>query len=354
MALVHARHDHRSDLANSAWGTYWSWQPKETSSLIIWVVYLAFLHLRTIGWRGKRMALLTIFGFVLVLIQLFYHQPDERWKAYLLRRHTNEYPRRPSDNQRPSKCARSSTSPEQAPPDALRKLMTYEGVRKALSFPPATASRSTVRTGQRHGYRPDQTVHPTQPESLDLALYVYPDAQGVACVSCGFEPRLYGRRRGGSWASSRMHTISPSRPRPPVRSSTSSSKKAISVAKRVRTETKLAEGAVSISSAAVELAKKIFGDLEERRGVLGCGGDGGTGSATPPQNASRTWRPIAPLRAAEELALEFKGDAIRFEHFPDAMVMIDILICATGAPRFVITRDMVAKVVRNGATSPSS
>ncbi len=57
--------------ANSAWGTYWSWSPKETSSLIIWVVYLAFLHLRTIGWRGKKMALLTIFGFVLVLISFF-------------------------------------------------------------------------------------------------------------------------------------------------------------------------------------------------------------------------------------------------------------------------------------------
>lgn len=57
--------------ANSAWGTYWGWSPKETSSLIIWVVYLAFLHLRTIGWRGKRMAVLTIFGFVLVLISFF-------------------------------------------------------------------------------------------------------------------------------------------------------------------------------------------------------------------------------------------------------------------------------------------
>jgi ABC-type transport system involved in cytochrome c biogenesis permease subunit len=57
--------------ANSAWGTYWSWQPKETSSLIIWVVYLSFLHLRTIGWRGKRMALLSIIGFTLVLISFF-------------------------------------------------------------------------------------------------------------------------------------------------------------------------------------------------------------------------------------------------------------------------------------------
>jgi cytochrome c-type biogenesis protein CcsB len=57
--------------ANSAWGTYWSWSPKETSSLIIWVVYLAFLHLRTIGWRGKKMAALTIFGFVLVLVSFY-------------------------------------------------------------------------------------------------------------------------------------------------------------------------------------------------------------------------------------------------------------------------------------------
>jgi cytochrome c-type biogenesis protein CcsB len=57
--------------ANSAWSTYWSWQPKETASLIIWVVYLSFLHLRTIGWRGKRMALLSIAGFTLVLVSFF-------------------------------------------------------------------------------------------------------------------------------------------------------------------------------------------------------------------------------------------------------------------------------------------
>ena len=75
--------------ANSAWGTYWSWDPKETWSLITWVIYLAFLHLRTIGWRGRKMAFLSIFGFVLRAGQLFCRQPDERWKAYLLRRHTN-------------------------------------------------------------------------------------------------------------------------------------------------------------------------------------------------------------------------------------------------------------------------
>jgi len=57
--------------ANSAWGTYWSWDPKETWSLITWVIYLALLHLRTIGWRGRKMAFLSILGFAFVLISFF-------------------------------------------------------------------------------------------------------------------------------------------------------------------------------------------------------------------------------------------------------------------------------------------
>jgi cytochrome c-type biogenesis protein CcsB len=51
--------------ANYAWGTYWSWDPKETWSLIVWLVYAAFLHARiTRGWHGKRAAILSIFGFL--------------------------------------------------------------------------------------------------------------------------------------------------------------------------------------------------------------------------------------------------------------------------------------------------
>ena len=50
--------------ANYAWGTYWSWDPKETWSLIVWFVYAAFLHARiTRGWVGKRAAWLSIIGF---------------------------------------------------------------------------------------------------------------------------------------------------------------------------------------------------------------------------------------------------------------------------------------------------
>ena len=50
--------------ANVAWGTYWSWDPKETWSLIVWLIYAAYLHARiTRGWRGTKAAVLSIAGF---------------------------------------------------------------------------------------------------------------------------------------------------------------------------------------------------------------------------------------------------------------------------------------------------
>jgi cytochrome c-type biogenesis protein CcsB len=58
--------------AHYAWGSYWSWDPKETWSLITWFVYAAFLHARfTAGWRGKRTAILSILGFLFVLMTYF-------------------------------------------------------------------------------------------------------------------------------------------------------------------------------------------------------------------------------------------------------------------------------------------
>lgn len=54
--------------AETAWGTYWSWDPKETWSLITWFVYAALLHGRlTTGWRGKKAAILAIIGFFVLL-----------------------------------------------------------------------------------------------------------------------------------------------------------------------------------------------------------------------------------------------------------------------------------------------
>lgn len=54
--------------AHYAWGSYWSWDPKETWSLITWLVYAVMLHARLArGWRGRRMAVMTVVGFGCVL-----------------------------------------------------------------------------------------------------------------------------------------------------------------------------------------------------------------------------------------------------------------------------------------------
>ena len=58
--------------ANSAWGKYWTWDPKETWSLITWLIYAIFMHLRIMrGWSGKSLAYISIIGFLAVLFTYF-------------------------------------------------------------------------------------------------------------------------------------------------------------------------------------------------------------------------------------------------------------------------------------------
>ena len=58
--------------ADTAWGTYWSWDPKETASLVTWLIYGAYLHARVMrGWRGNRAAWLLVLGFAATLFTYF-------------------------------------------------------------------------------------------------------------------------------------------------------------------------------------------------------------------------------------------------------------------------------------------
>jgi len=58
--------------ADSAWGGYWRWDPKETSALVTWFLYAALLHGRlTVGWRGRRAAIFAILGFLCLLFSFF-------------------------------------------------------------------------------------------------------------------------------------------------------------------------------------------------------------------------------------------------------------------------------------------
>ena len=58
--------------ADIAWGRYWGWDPKETASLVTWLIYAGYLHARALrGWRGRKAALFLVVGFVAVLLTFF-------------------------------------------------------------------------------------------------------------------------------------------------------------------------------------------------------------------------------------------------------------------------------------------
>ena len=66
--------------SEKAMGSYWTWDPKQTWSLITWIIYAALLHGRlTIGWRGKRAAILSIIGFAVLLISFFGMKHSISW-----------------------------------------------------------------------------------------------------------------------------------------------------------------------------------------------------------------------------------------------------------------------------------
>jgi cytochrome c-type biogenesis protein CcsB len=66
--------------SEKAMGSYWAWDPKQTWSLITWIIYAALLHGRlTIGWRGRRAAILSIIGFAVLLITFFGMKHSISW-----------------------------------------------------------------------------------------------------------------------------------------------------------------------------------------------------------------------------------------------------------------------------------
>jgi len=118
---------------------------------------------------------------------------------------------------------------------------------------------------------------------------------------------------------------------------------AFRAAKRVRTETGIAGNAVSVSYAAVELAKKIFGDLKGKTILLIGAGEmselaarhlirQGVGSI---HIANRTYA------RAEEMAAEFQGVPVAFDKFPELLPEVDIVIASTGAPGYIMNAEMV-------------
>jgi glutamyl-tRNA reductase len=131
-------------------------------------------------------------------------------------------------------------------------------------------------------------------------------------------------------------------------------KKAISVAKRVRTETKISEMAVSVSYAAVELAKKIFSDLSDKTVLLvGAGEMAKLAAKHFIANGVRHVRVTtrSPQHALE-LANRFDGTPVPFEEFREDMASADIVLVSTGAAHYLVSEDDVQRSVKQRMNRP--
>lgn len=131
-------------------------------------------------------------------------------------------------------------------------------------------------------------------------------------------------------------------------------RKSVSVAKRIRTETKIAESAVSISFAAVELAKKIFDDLTTKSFMLIGAGEMAELAARHLINSGIKDGYVTnrTKARAEELACEFQGKVVLFDNFTQELRYTDIVICSTGAPHYILMKDEVHKIMKERKQKP--
>ncbi len=122
--------------------------------------------------------------------------------------------------------------------------------------------------------------------------------------------------------------------------------RAVNVGRRVRRETGISKGAVSAGSAAVELAEKLLGSLNEKKILIM--GAGETGTLVAKAMARRCLNPVfianrtyeRALRLAEELG----GKAVTFDKLGEVLVDADVVFCSTSAPHYLLTKDLVSRL----------
>jgi glutamyl-tRNA reductase len=130
--------------------------------------------------------------------------------------------------------------------------------------------------------------------------------------------------------------------------------RALTVAKRIRTETGVAQNPVSVSSVAVELARKIFEDLSDKTVLLVGAGEMGELAARSLIDAGTSKLIVTNRTAerAEEIAGRYSGGAVNFEAFYDVLPSADIVICSTGAPDYVIRPAETKRALKSRKKGP--
>jgi glutamyl-tRNA reductase len=123
--------------------------------------------------------------------------------------------------------------------------------------------------------------------------------------------------------------------------------RAMTIGRQVRNETGINKGAVSIGSAAVELAVRLLGNLEEKKILVM--GAGAIGTLVAKALARRCLSPIfianRTYDRAVKLAEDLSGKAVKFDQFEKVLVDADVVICSTAAPHFLLTKEIVLRLM---------
>ncbi|KPA12801.1 glutamyl-tRNA reductase [Candidatus Magnetomorum sp. HK-1] len=127
-----------------------------------------------------------------------------------------------------------------------------------------------------------------------------------------------------------------------------------SVAKRVRSDTGIGDHAVSISYAAIELGRKIFGTLQDKQVMLIGAGEMAELSVEHliRHHAGKIFVANRTFERGMQLANRFKGTAIRFDEILDYLMHVDIVISSTGAPECILSRNQMKKVLKRRKQRP--
>jgi len=244
--------------------------------------------------------------------------------------------------------------------EGLTKFKELPEVQEAIIL--STCNRVELYANVRDAVKASESIktflsefHNINRESLNDALYIYDDIKAVEHIfrvassldsMVIGEPQILGQLKDAFELAHKKKTTGILLNR--------LMKKAISVAKRVRTETRIAENAVSISFAAVELAKKIFTDLSKKVFMLlGAGEMAELAAKHLISNGVK--EVIVSNRTYEracELAKEFNGRPVRFDDFIQEMMRADIVICSTGASDYVLKKSQMQKVMKERKQRP--
>ncbi len=237
--------------------------------------------------------------------------------------------------------------------NALTALARHPVAREAVIISTCNRAEIYVACDRPERVREDLTrfigeYHRLPPEELRSHLYTHVDgeaarhlfrvASGLDSLVVG-EPQILGQVKDAYAAASAAHTAGPLLNK--------LFHAAFGVGKRVRSETALTEGAVSVSFAAVTLARKIFGNLAGCRVLVLGAGEMSKLTAThlKAQGIARLTIASRTRASAEQLAADVGGEVIAWEDLARALRSADIVITATGAAMPIIDRAMVRAAV---------